>query len=50
MLTGGGGGGSNYLAALYIAYTQFIRNYSPQSGGTAGTLIFWFQVSGMALY
>ena len=27
--------------------TQVIRNYSPQSGGTAGTLIFWSQVPGM---
>ena len=32
------------------SYTQVIRNYSPQSGGTAGTLIFWFQVPGMTLY
>ena len=30
--------------------TQVIRNYSPQSRGTAGTLIFWLQVPGMTLY
>ena len=30
--------------------TQIIRNYSPQSRGTAGTLIFWLQVPGMTLY
>ena len=29
---------------------QVARNYSPQSGGTAGTLIFWLQVPGMTLY
>ena len=29
---------------------QVINNYSPQTGGTAGTLIFWFQVPGMTLY
>ena len=27
--------------------TQVIRNHSPHSGGTAGTLIFWLQVPGM---
>ena len=30
--------------------TQVIRNYSPQSGRTAVTLIFWLQVPGMTLY
>ena len=30
--------------------TQVIRNYGPQSRGTAGALIFWLQVSGMTLY
>ena len=32
------------------ANTQVNRNYSPQSGGMAGTLIFWLQVPGMTLY
>ena len=27
--------------------TQVIRNYGPQSRGTAGALIFWLQVSGI---
>ena len=30
--------------------TQVIRNYGPQSQGTAGTLISWLQVPGMTLY
>ena len=30
--------------------TQVIRNYGPQSRGTAGALIFWLQVSSMTLY
>ena len=30
--------------------TQVIRYYSPQSRGTAGTLIFWLQVPGVTLY
>ena len=30
--------------------TQVIHNYSPQSGETAETLIFWLQASGKALY
>ena len=29
---------------------QVARNYSPQSGRTTGTLIFWLQVPGMTLY
>ena len=33
-----------------LGASQVIRNYSPQSGGTAGTLIFWLQVPGMTLY
>ena len=32
------------------ADTQILRNYSPQSGGTVWTLIFWLQVPGMTLY
>ena len=27
--------------------TRVIRNHSPQSGGTAGILVFWLQVPGM---
>ena len=30
--------------------TQVIRNYAPQSQGTAGTFISWLRVSGMTLY
>ena len=30
--------------------TQVIRNYSPQGGGMAGTLIFWLLVPGMTQY
>ena len=30
--------------------TQVIRNYAPQSQGTAGTLISWLWVPGMTLY
>ena len=32
------------------SHTQVICNYSPQSWGTAETLVFWLQASGMALY
>ena len=30
--------------------TQVIRNYGPQSRGTAEALIFWLQVHGMTMY
>ena len=38
-----------YDCALH-RLTQVIRNYGPQSRGTAGALIFWLEVSGMTLY
>ena len=33
-----------------LSNTQVIRKYSSQSGGTAGTSIFWLQAPGMTLY
>ena len=35
---------------VFDCATQFIRNYGPQSRGTAGTLIFWLQVPDLTLY
>ena len=51
MLTGGGGGGGGHIIWLCSTSSkkQVIRNYSPQSGGTEGTLIFWLQVPGMTI-
>ena len=40
-------GGHMILLRSTSSNTQVIRKYSPQSGGTAGTLIFWLQFPGM---
>ena len=47
---------TNTMGRLFIrsrsisSNTQVIRNYGPQSLGTAGTLLFWPQVPGITLY
>ena len=46
----GGGRGHIIWLRTTSSNTQVTRNYNPQSEGTAGTLILWLQVPGMALY
>ena len=43
-------GSHNILLRSASSKTQVIRNYAPQSQGTAGTLISWLRVPGMTLY